>query len=143
MGMAYSTLSLFKTTYKLQFLSILKQIQTMPEKTDKAVRIWKTVQAIPKGKVAGYGQVADLAGLPGRARYVSRALKTAPSSAKLPWHRVLRSSGHIAFKPGSEPSLLQTKLLSQEGVSVINNRVDLKTFQWQPELSEILSTLEF
>ena len=109
----------------------------------KAERIWKTVQAIPEGQVASYGQVADLAGLPGRARYVSRAMSMAPGEMNLPWYRVLRSNGQLAFKPGSKMALKQTGLLQKEGVAVIKNKVNLKTHGWQPDLNEMLGTLEF
>ena len=44
----------------------------------KYQRIWQTVLQIPAGKVASYGQIADLAGLPGRARLVGKALGKAP-----------------------------------------------------------------
>ena len=110
---------------------------------NKAARIWKTVLVIPKGKVAAYGQIADLAGLPGRARYVSRALSQAPKELKLPWFRVLRSNGQIAFPSGSNMAERQKNLLQQEGISVINHRVKLKQHQWQPALSEMLSSLEY
>ncbi|MGS0725371.1 MGMT family protein, partial [Shewanella sp. 0m-11] len=52
-------------------------------------QIWHIVSMIPEGKVCSYGKVADLAGLPGRARYVSKALKLAPDELNLPWHRVI------------------------------------------------------
>ncbi len=39
--------------------------QQSPSKQQK---IWQTVLQIPAGKIASYGQIADLAGLPGRAR---------------------------------------------------------------------------
>jgi len=60
--------------------------------SDKVLRIWKTVQAVPAGRVASYGQIADLAGLPGRARLVGKSLGLAPANLKLPWYRILRSS---------------------------------------------------
>ncbi|MFT7009467.1 MAG: O6-methylguanine-DNA--protein-cysteine methyltransferase [Colwellia sp.] len=41
-------------------------------------QIWQTIQLIPQGKVACYGQIADLAGLPGRARLVGKALGCIP-----------------------------------------------------------------
>ncbi len=41
-------------------------------------QLWRTVQLIPVGKVACYGQIADLAGLPGRARLVGKALANVP-----------------------------------------------------------------
>ena len=106
-------------------------------------KIWRTVQLIPLGKVASYGQIADLAGLPGRARLVGKSLGFVPKDMQVPWHRVLRSSGQIAFPKGSEQSQSQTSLLQQEDVAVFNNRVKLSLFQWQPDLAEMLWKLEY
>ena len=111
--------------------------------SDKVKRIWKTVVAVPKGKVASYGQIADLAGLPGRARLVGKALGQAPKNMKLPWYRILRSSGQLAFEKGSANALKQKDLLQEEEVVVLNNRVKLKQFGWQPDLADILMKLEF
>ena len=63
-------------------------------------RILAAVRAIPAGAVAGYGEVARRAGLSGRARLVARIL-SAGDEPGLPWHRVLRSDGRIAFPGGS------------------------------------------
>ena len=115
----------------------------MKEASDKVKRIWKTVLVIPKGKVASYGQIADLAGLPGRARLVGKALGLAPRDMKLPWYRVLRSSGQLAFERGSKNAEYQKGLLQQENVVVLNNRVKLKEFAWQPDLAEMLIGLEY
>ena len=106
-------------------------------------QIWQTVSAIPAGKVASYGQIADLAGLPGRARLVGKALGQVPDSLKVPWYRVLRSNGQIAFPAGSEQAQLQQGLLQQENVAVFNNRVKLSEFQWHPELAELLWKLRY
>ncbi|MFT4807382.1 MAG: methylated-DNA-protein-cysteine methyltransferase-like protein [Paraglaciecola sp.] len=106
-------------------------------------KIWHTVQLIPLGKVACYGQIADLAGLPGRARMVGKSLSYVPQKLEVPWYRVLRSNGQIAFPLGSEQSQKQTGLLQQEDVAVFNNRVKLSLFQWQPDLAEILWKLEY
>ena len=111
--------------------------------SDKVKRIWKTVVAVPKGKVASYGQIADLAGLPGRARLVGKALGQAPKNMELPWYRILRSSGQLAFEKGSANALKQKGLLQEEEVVVLNNRVKLKQFGWQPDLADILMKLEF
>ena len=59
-------------------------------------RILAAIRAIPRGQVAGYGEVARRAGLPGRARMVARLLSH-NDDRRLPWHRVLRSDGRIAF----------------------------------------------
>ena len=102
------------------------------------IKIWRTTLQIPVGKVASYGQIADLAGLPGRARLVGKAMGYAPKEMAVPWYRVLRSNGQIAFAKGSEHAIKQTGLLQEEGVAVFNNRVRLKEFQWQPDLAELL-----
>ena len=106
-------------------------------------RIWRTVQLIPLGQVASYGQIADLAGLPGRARLVGKSLGYVPENMQVPWYRVLRSNGQIAFPSGSEQSQKQTGLLQQEDVAVFNNRVKLNSFQWKPDLAEMLCKLEY
>ena len=108
----------------------------LPDK--KIAKIWVVIQAIPKGTVASYGQVADLAGLPGRARLTARALRLAPNDMKLPWFRVLRSNGQLAPQVAQR----QKALLKQEGILVSNNRVKLAQYQWQPSLTDILFILE-
>jgi len=107
------------------------------------IQIWETVKAIPKGKVASYGQIADLAGLPGRSRLAGTALAHTPTVIKIPWYRVLRSSGQIAFPKGSEQALEQKTLLMSEGVKVYNSRVNLKDFGWQPSVDELLFNLKY
>jgi len=110
-------------------------------------QIWKTVQLIPQGKVACYGQIADLAGLPGRARLVGKALGKVPSDGWqgeiVPWFRVINSQGKISFPIASENFEKQKHNLQDEQVVVIGNRIKLKEFQWHPDLSEILFSLEF
>jgi methylated-DNA-protein-cysteine methyltransferase-like protein len=103
-------------------------------------RIWQTVQQIPSGQVASYGQIADLAGLPGRARLVSKALRASPQP--LPWHRVLRSNGQIAFAAGSSGAIEQIQLLRAEGVLVTNMRVPPQ-YVWQPDLLTLLFHLQY
>ena len=98
---------------------------------------------MPAGRVASYGQIADLAGLPGRARLVGRALGLVPEDWELPWYRILRSSGQLAFEPASKAAIRQARLLHAEGVSVKNNRVNLKQFGWQPDSSELLFKLDY
>ena len=84
--------------------------------------ILAAVRAIPRGQVAGYGEVARRAGYPGRARLVARLL-AAGGVRGLPWHRVLRSDGCIAFPAGSEGFDEQVQRLRAEGVLVEGGRV--------------------
>ena len=110
-------------------------------------QIWQTVQLIPLGKVACYGQIADLAGLPGRARLVGKSLGKVPKDGwrgqVVPWFRVINSQGKISFPPGSENFDKQKHHLQDEQVVVIGSRIKLKEFQWKPDLSELLFSLEF
>lgn len=82
------------------------------------VAIWAAVARLAPGTVASYGQIARRAGMPRCARLVSRALGKAPATLRLPWHRVLRADGRIAFAPGSDPFNRQRRLLEREGILV-------------------------
>lgn len=93
----------------------------MAEATPEA-KILAAIRAIPRGQVAGYGEVARRAGLPGRARMVARILSN-NDDARLPWHRVLRSDGRIAFPEGSRGYREQSQRLRAEGVRVEQGRV--------------------
>ncbi|MET0807650.1 MAG: MGMT family protein [Pseudoxanthomonas sp.] len=87
-----------------------------------AERILAAIRAIPRGEIAGYGEVALRAGLPGRARLAARVLSE-NTDPKLPWHRVLRSDGRIALPEGSRGYREQCQRLRSEGVTVVNGRV--------------------
>ncbi|MDT8409511.1 MAG: MGMT family protein [Wenzhouxiangellaceae bacterium] len=89
-------------------------------------RIWSVVAGIPAGCVINYGEVARLAGLPGRARLVGRALALAPKKMQLPWHRVVNVQGQISFKPNGARYRRQRELLQAEGVEFVNNAIDLE-----------------
>lgn len=93
----------------------------MAEATPEA-KILAAIRAIPRGQVAGYGEIARRAGLPGRARLVARIL-SGNDDARLPWHRVLRSDGRIAFPEGSKGYREQSQRLRAEGVRVEQGRV--------------------
>lgn len=85
------------------------------------------VKRIPRGKVATYGQVAEAAGFPGRARQVVWALQN--TDGKLPWHRVLGAGGQIRL-PG-ESGLEQRIRLENEGVAFKGSRADLAAHGFQ------------
>ena len=91
-------------------------------------RIYAVVRRIPRGRVATYGQVAELAGLEGHARQVGYALHVAPPS--LPWHRVINAQGRISARSGSDWGELQRHLLEAEGIEFdLDGRVDLKKYR--------------
>ena len=93
----------------------------MPPKS-AADRIFAAIRAVPHGQVAGYGEIARRAGLPGRARLVARLLAGNEDPA-LPWHRILRSDGRIAFPPDHPHFDEQQQRLRAEGVDVREGRV--------------------
>lgn len=107
-------------------------MDTFNQEPSREQKIWQVVAAIPEGSVASYGQVAAMAGLGRQARFVGRALGRLPAGHSIPWHRVIRSNGQIAFPEGTEARQLQTEKLRMEGVEVIKGRVRMKAFQWQP-----------
>ena len=98
----------------------------------KDQKIWQVVAAIPAGRVASYGQIADMAGLGRQARYIGKALGKLPDGHGIPWHRVIRNNGQIAFPLGSEAFEEQAQNLREEGIIVIDGRVPMRQFRWQP-----------
>lgn len=99
-------------------------------------KIYEVVRQIPYGRVATYGQVAELANLFGKARLVGYALYRVAPDADIPWHRVINAKGEVSESPcryGSD--YLQRSLLEQEGI-VFNgqNKVALKDYLWRPEI---------
>ena len=100
-------------------------------------RIWKAVAQIPRGEVASYGGIARRAGAPRRARLVGHALKVAPASLGLPWHRVLNAQGRISLPAGSKAHRMQRRLLEAEGVVFRNGRVDMAR-SGKPDLDALL-----
>lgn len=96
-------------------------------------RILAVVRRIPRGRVATYGQVAALAGLPRQPRLVGYALHALPSSTAVPWHRVINAKGMISIRSMGGPSLSQRLLLEREGVTFdARGRVSLERYQWKP-----------
>ncbi len=89
---------------------------------ERHARVLAAVRAVPPGSTAGYGDIARRAGLPGRARLVARILAES-DEASLPWHRIVRSDGRIAFPPESAGWKKQCALLRREGVEITNGRV--------------------
>jgi len=110
----------------------------VPDRATRMRRIWETVQDIPEGHVANYGQIAEIAGIPRGARQVGYALRRTPGNLKLPWHRVITSSGKSAFDPNSRNFRIQRDRLAEEGVPIVNGRVDMQKYRWQPKLDELL-----
>ena len=118
-------------------VSVPDDVLTM-DKDKRLRRLWETIQDIPPGSVASYGQIAEIAGIPRGARMTAYALRVAPQELELPWHRVVQVSGKSAFDPNSRHFRMQRDRLADEGVPMISGRVDMQQFRWEPALDELL-----
>jgi methylated-DNA-protein-cysteine methyltransferase related protein len=98
--------------------------------------IYQVVRQIPRGKVATYGQVADLAQLYGKARLVGYALYRVDLDSDIPWHRVINAKGEISyshFRHGGDEQ--QRSLLEEEGIKfTAEGKINLKEYLWRSPL---------
>lgn len=94
------------------------------------------IRKIPKGHVATYGQVAELAGIPGGARIAAAALKTSKPADQLPWQRVIGKAGKLRGRIAIHDPVgaaIQRELLGKEGVTIGDTGlVALDVFGWLP-----------
>jgi methylated-DNA-protein-cysteine methyltransferase-like protein len=101
-------------------------------KSASYTRIYAVIRRIPRGRVATYGQIARLAGLPGHARQVGYALHALSSATAVPWQRVVNASGAISLRR-TDGAIAQRLLLEREGVRFdARDRISLKRFGWRP-----------
>ncbi|KXZ67328.1 MGMT family protein [Acinetobacter venetianus] len=96
-------------------------------------QILEVIALIPYGKVATYGQIAKLAGIPKHARLVGYVLKHLDQESRIPWHRVINSQGKISvMRINEKGGNIQQQLLADEGIYLLNNKINLKVFSWIP-----------
>ncbi len=91
-------------------------------------RIYEAVKQIPKGHVATYGKIAEMAGNPRMSRAVGNALHKNPDPENIPCFRVVNSKGELAGAFAFGGGNVQKELLEADGVEVINGKVDLKKY---------------
>ena len=96
-------------------------------------RIYDVVRRIPKGRVATYGQIATLAGIPGHARLVGYAMAALPEDSAVPWHRVVNARGTISLRGTQGDDRLQRALLEADGIEFdAAGCIDLERHRWRP-----------
>ncbi|MBD0336229.1 MAG: MGMT family protein [Cyanobacteria bacterium Co-bin13] len=103
-------------------------------------RIYAVVRQIPRGQVATYGQVAELAGLVGKPRLVGYALYRVDREMEdIPWQRVINAKGEVSHSPlrnGSD--YLQQAILEDEGIEFNpQGKIDLGRYRWQPSQAQL------
>lgn len=91
-------------------------------------RIYEAVKKIPKGKVATYGQIAELAGDRKMARAVGNALHRNPEPDQIPCYRVVNAKGELADEFVFGGAGVQARLLEADGIEVADGKVDLKKY---------------
>jgi methylated-DNA-protein-cysteine methyltransferase-like protein len=98
-------------------------------------KVLQLIRAIPKGRVATYKQIAELAGKPQGSRGVAWILHSSSVKYELPWHRVINSQGKISFDPRSTNYREQKKRLAREGVIVESDgQLDLEKYRWRKKV---------
>ena len=98
-------------------------------------RIWAVVRRIPRGRVATYGQVAELAGFPRHARAVGYALHALQEGSRVPWQRVINARGDVSPRAEAGWEHVQRELLEDEGVEFdLRGRVSLERYRWRPRV---------
>ena len=101
--------------------------------TSQVIRL---IKAIPRGKVATYGQIAYLTGHYPSVRRVVWILHSLSEKEGLPWHRIVNRRGEISLKPGAGYEK-QKELLKDEGIVFSEkDRIDLDRFLWEPDKEE-------
>lgn len=98
--------------------------------TDFQSEVLNAVKLVPEGKVTTYGAIALLLGMPKAARAVGNALHNNPAPIVVPCHRVVNGQGRLAKNFGFGGSATQARLLETEGVTVKDDKVDLKIYGW-------------
>lgn len=91
-------------------------------------RIYEAVKKIPRGRVATYGQVAELAGDKNMARAVGNALHKNPNPDSIPCYRVVNSKGELAVQFAFGGKKAQEELLKSDGIEVRDGKVDLQKY---------------
>ena len=97
-------------------------------------QLYAVIRRIPRGRVATYGQIAMLAGLPGQARMVGYALASLPARSRVPWQRVVNAEGRVSVRRGgSGVEALQRAMLRREGVRFgASDAIPLAVYRWRP-----------
>lgn len=91
-------------------------------------RIYEAVKKIPKGHVATYGRIAEMAGEPKMARAVGNALHKNPDPEHIPCFRVVNAKGELSGSFAFGGAGAQERLLREDGVEVVDGKVDLTKY---------------
>ena len=94
----------------------------------------RLIKAIPRGKVATYGQIAAMAGDPRGARQVARILHSCSRKDGLPWHRVINRQGRISLPRGYGYEEQKTRLEKEGIIFDRMDMIDFDKYQWNGKI---------
>jgi O-6-methylguanine DNA methyltransferase len=94
-------------------------------------KVYEYTRKIPRGKVATYGQLARLVGVPKAARAVGMCMRTNPDAPNTPCHRVVSANGSLTGYSAAGGLTQKRKMLIREGVVMVGERADLSKSQWK------------
>lgn len=112
---------------------MIEQSPLLPPGADAESRrsaVYLVMAQIPEGKVVSYGELAAMAGLGRAARWVGRLMSQLPNDTSLPWHRVIAAGGRLSLPAGSAAGHEQRMRLRAEGLTILNDRVDIRRHGW-------------
>jgi methylated-DNA-protein-cysteine methyltransferase-like protein len=102
----------------------------MPQRDDKLfARIYEVVKQVPRGKVANYGQIAQIVGAGCDARVVGYAMASTPEGQDIPWQRIVNREGKISL-PGKGGEIQRMRLEAEGILFDARGRIDMKRFGW-------------
>lgn len=108
------------------------------DRSDNVQKILMVIGQIPKGKVATYGQIAKLAGIPRNSRQVGSVLRNLPVGSGIPWYRVVNSKGEISERGDGDCTRTQRDALEEEQVCFNErSRISLKEYGWDPGAMDV------
>lgn len=114
----------------MTWIIVYTTFMSLPTPSVFKQRVYELCRAIPKGKVATYGGLAQLAGSPGAARAVGMCMKTNPDAPHTPCHRVVAADGSLTGYSAGEGVTTKKAMLLAEGVIFQGDKVDLSQSVW-------------
>lgn len=93
-------------------------------------KVYDYLKTIPKGKVVTYGQIAKHLGNKNLCRVVGNILHNNPDPINQPCYKVVNSKGELSKNFGDGGIEVQRQRLENDGIEVINYKVDLSKYKY-------------
>jgi len=102
--------------------------------------IYQIVKEIQYGRVTSYGAIAKAFGSKGSARIIGFAMNKSHNFMDIPAHRVVNRIGVLTGKHHFKSIKEMESRLNQEGITVINNKIqNFQKYFWDP-VSELTNS---